>query len=91
MQQTRDGLLTPPQEPPKDDIVKVTKSFENGYKWFYWIAGLSLVNSVANFIKGNFSFVYIWIGYTNLRKLNLLQPAPVPQPAVIPSLENISN
>jgi hypothetical protein len=179
MQQTQDGLLTPPPEPPKDDIVKVTKSFENGYKWFYWIAGLSMVNSVAHLAKGEFSFVIglgitqivdgialaltehhpetsvviniiafifaaifagifalfglfagkkhgwafivglvlytldglifllvqdwmsvafhafafvcIWIGFTNLRKLNQLQPAPVPQPDIIPGLENVSN
>jgi hypothetical protein len=179
MQQTRDGLLVPPPEPPKQDIIKITKSFENGYKWFYWIAGLSMVNSVAHLAKGGFSFViglgmpqiveaiamalteehpqasiilkiivlifaaifagvfalFGWLaskkhgwafivgmilysldglifilvkdwmsiafhifaficiltGYLNLRKLNLLQPAPLPQPVVIPGLENISN
>jgi hypothetical protein len=179
MQQTKDGLLVPPPEPPRQDIVKITKSFENGYKWFYWIAGLSMVNSVAHLSKGEFSFViglgipqifdaialalvkdhpdatilvniiaflfsavfagvfalFGWLagkkhgwafivgltlysldglifllvkdwmsiafhvfafvciltGYTNLRKLNSLQPAPASQPTVIPGLENVNN
>ena len=65
MQQLRDGLLVPPQEPPKVDIVTITKSFENGSKWFYWIAGLSLVNSVAHLAKGEFSFV-IGLGITQI-------------------------
>jgi hypothetical protein len=65
MQQTQDGLLVPPQEPPNDDIIKITKSFENGYKWFYWIAGLSLINSAAHLAKSDFSFV-IGLGVTQI-------------------------
>jgi hypothetical protein len=65
MEQTHDDLPVPPQDQPKADIVKITKSFENGSKWFYWIAGLSLVNSVAHLAHANFSFV-IGLGITQI-------------------------
>lgn len=65
MQQISDGLLVPPQEPPNVEMVKIAKSFENGYKWFYWIAGLSLINSAAHLAKGDFSFV-IGLGITQI-------------------------
>ena len=65
MQLTHDGLLTPPPESPKDDPIKIAKSFENGSKWFYWIAGLSIINSVAHLAKGDFSFV-IGLGITQI-------------------------
>jgi hypothetical protein len=65
MAQIRDGLLVPPVEPPKVDINKLLKTFENGAKWFYWIAGLSLVNSGIHFARGNVSFV-IGLGITQI-------------------------
>ena len=57
MQQTKDGLLVPPPEPPKPDLDKLKRTFENGAKWFYWIAGLSLINSGLNLARSNFTFV----------------------------------
>jgi len=35
----------------------------SGARWFYWIAGLSLINSIIHFTKGNMSFV-IGLGTT---------------------------
>lgn len=37
----------------------------NGAKWFYWIAGLSLVNSMVVMFGGNFHFV-IGLGITSV-------------------------
>jgi uncharacterized RDD family membrane protein YckC len=39
------------------DTAKHTKVFEGGARWFYWIAGLSLVNSTAHAAGSQFSFV----------------------------------
>ena len=65
MQQTRDGLLVPPAEPAKVDINRITKSFESGSKWFYAIAGLSLINSVTHLARSNFTFV-VGLGVTQI-------------------------
>ncbi len=67
MQQIRDGLMVPPPETPavNVEIAKMARSYVNGYKWFYWIAGLSLINSAAHLAKGNFSFV-IGLGITQI-------------------------
>ncbi|MBN2019353.1 MAG: hypothetical protein JW749_03935 [Sedimentisphaerales bacterium] len=65
MDQTRDGLLITPQEPPKIDLTKHEKTFINGAKWFYWIAGLSLVNTAIHLARGNVTFV-VGLGITQI-------------------------
>jgi hypothetical protein len=65
MSQIQDGLLVPPQEQPKLDIIKQEKTFLNGAKWFYWIAGLSLVNTVIHLARGEVTFV-IGLGITQI-------------------------
>ncbi len=45
-----------------DDLAKRTKS---GANWFYWIAGLSLVNSIIFLFGGNVSFI-AGLGITQL-------------------------
>ena len=56
MVKIKNGLIVPPQEPPKLDINKQTRVFEGGAKWFYGIAVLSLVNTVLCFSKSNVRF-----------------------------------
>jgi hypothetical protein len=65
MQQIRDGLLVPSEEPAKADINKITKTFESGSKWFYAIAGLSLINSVIYLAHSNVTFV-VGLGITQI-------------------------
>jgi hypothetical protein len=65
MQQIRDGLLVPAAEPAKVDINKITKTFESGSKWFYAIAGLSIINSVTHLARSNFTFV-VGLGVTQI-------------------------
>ncbi len=65
MQQTKEGLLVPPPEPPKPDLDKLKRTFENGARWFYWIAGLSLINSVLHLARSSFTFV-IGLGITQI-------------------------
>jgi hypothetical protein len=57
MTETRDGLLVPPDDLTGIDTAKHAKAFEGGARWFYWIAALSLINSVAHFARSQFSFV----------------------------------
>ncbi|MCK4625530.1 MAG: hypothetical protein KAV00_09495 [Phycisphaerae bacterium] len=46
-------------------LSKLQKQFDNGAKWFYWIAGLSVVNSVIFLMDGSVSFV-VGLGITQL-------------------------
>lgn len=38
--------------------LRLEKEFKNGAGWFYWLAGLSLVNSVVALVGGNLNFVF---------------------------------
>lgn len=35
----------------------------NGISWFYWITGLSLINTCINVFDGGYSFI-VWLWYT---------------------------
>ncbi len=56
MVEIKDGLIVPPPEPPKFDIAKQTLIFQNGAKWFYGIAALSLVNTAMSLTQTNIRF-----------------------------------
>ena len=56
MVKIKDGLIVPSAEPPKFDIVKQTAIFQNGAKWFYGIAVLSLVNTAMSLTQANIRF-----------------------------------
>lgn len=53
------------QESPEKEIEKLTKTVKSGAYWFYWIAGLSLINSVLNIFHANRSFV-VGLGITQM-------------------------
>ncbi len=58
----------PPAQPkPADPVLlaKLERQFSSGAKWFYWIAGLSVVNTVIIFNEGDFTFV-IGLGITQV-------------------------
>lgn len=48
-----------------DAIAKATPEIVSGAKWFWWIVGLSLVNSVIAHTGGNTSFV-MGLGFTQV-------------------------
>ena len=40
-----------------EERLKLENRFKNGTDWFFWIAGLSLVNSIIVLVGGNWSFL----------------------------------
>jgi hypothetical protein len=61
--------LTQTADAPDDDIVvaiaKATAALKNGANWYYWIAGLSVVNSAIQFFEGQWSFI-VGLGVTQV-------------------------
>jgi hypothetical protein len=47
------------------DALRTENQFKNGANWFYWIAGLSLINSLILYVGGNISFI-VGFGITQL-------------------------
>lgn len=41
-----------------DPRVELEKRFKSGASWFYWVAGLSLVNSVVALFGGEWGFIF---------------------------------
>lgn len=55
---------TSPQNNPLIQEATIAAAYsDNGARWFYWIAGLSLVNTLISYFKGNLTFV-IGLGAT---------------------------
>lgn len=48
-----------------DEKFRLIRQHRNGSGWFYWIAGLSLVNVIMTIINGNWGFVF-GLGATDL-------------------------
>jgi hypothetical protein len=59
----------PALSPAEIALVQTRYRLENqlrgGANWFYWIAGLSLINSVINFFEGSLSFL-VGLGVTQV-------------------------
>jgi hypothetical protein len=64
MEGTPESALTEEQERAQE-IEKLRSAFVSGANWFFWIAGLSLVNSLIILFKGEWSFV-IGLGATQI-------------------------
>lgn len=47
------------------DDLELRRQISSGANWFYWIAGLSLVNSVISLFEGNWSFA-VGLGITQI-------------------------
>lgn len=63
-QNPNESVLTPEQDKQLQQI-QLENQFKRGVGWFYWIAGLSLVNSVMWLTGAEWSFV-IGLGATQL-------------------------
>src|SRR5437879_316354 len=62
-----DSYVPLPSPPTVDKIalVKASPSVQKAARWFWWIAGLSVVNSAVALGGGNFNFV-VGLGFTQL-------------------------
>ena len=58
----------------QDQVAQLAGRHKNGAGWFYWIAGLSLVNSIAQLMQAEWSFV-IGLGVTQIVDFLALQVA----------------
>lgn len=57
---------TPPQQGAiNPEIAGLVASMQSGASWFFWIAALSLINSIAAFSQSNFQFV-VGLGITQI-------------------------
>src|SRR3989339_1599161 len=65
MVQIENDTVMSPKEPVEQEIEKQIQIFKNGAKWFYWIAGLSLVNTTLSLIGGDIRFP-VGLGITQL-------------------------
>ncbi len=59
----QDASISPAQMTWVQERLKVENQFKNGASWFFWIAGLSIVNSLAYYAGVSWSFV-IGLGVT---------------------------
>ena len=63
------GTLNLSPEPEQEKIIadnyELINQVKSGANWFYWIAGLSLVNSLIFFFGGNWSF-FAGLGITQI-------------------------
>ena len=59
------GAINQEQSALMQSKIKLVKQFKRGANWFYWIAGLSLLNSVILMVGGGLNFL-IGLGATQL-------------------------
>jgi hypothetical protein len=48
-----------------EDTVRLARSFQSGANWFYWITGLSIINSIAILSGAQWAFV-VGLGITQI-------------------------
>jgi hypothetical protein len=65
MDQVRDTATPQPVQNPAEEQLKLESQFKNGANWFYWIAGLSVINSLILIFGGEISFI-VGLGITQL-------------------------
>ena len=46
-------------------IQEISQRMKSGANWFYWIAGLSLINSIVSIAGGNWNFI-VGLGVTQI-------------------------
>lgn len=57
-----DGI---PEGAPESELATLLQQLEGGSSWFYWIAALSVVNSLIMFFGGDLSFI-VGLGITQI-------------------------
>ncbi len=65
MEQTPESTRQDSATAPTEDLLKLRQSASSGASWFYWIAGLSLINSAVVLFGGEWSFI-VGLGVTQV-------------------------
>jgi len=58
MTEAQNETTVPPEQAAAFEMAKQTAAFKRGANWFYWIAGLSIVNSVISLLQGGVGFIF---------------------------------
>jgi hypothetical protein len=58
MAEAQNGMTVPPEQSPPVEFAKQAAAFKGGANWFYWIAGLSVVNSLISLFQGGWGFIF---------------------------------
>ncbi len=92
MNEDQNNYTEPEQTPPPPHAVDpalietkihLTNQLHSGAGWFYWIAGLSLVNTIVFFANANISFVY-GLGITEVT--NAIVPYLFPNGVIVAAI-----
>ncbi len=65
MTQAQNGMTIPPEREPTVELTRQAATLKNGANWFYWIAGLSIINSLISLFEGGWGFIF-GLGITQL-------------------------
>jgi hypothetical protein len=65
MTEAQGSMAVPPGDVAAAEFAKNTRAFRNGANWFYWIAGLSIVNSLVSLAQGTLGFI-VGLGVTQV-------------------------
>ena len=65
MTEAQDSSAIPPDDVAAAELARNMRAFKNGANWFYWIAGLSIVNSVVSLAQGTLGFI-VGLGVTQI-------------------------
>ena len=58
MTEAQNEMAVLPEQAAAFEMAKQTAAFKGGANWFYWIAGLSVVNSVISLLQGGLGFIF---------------------------------
>lgn len=58
MTEAQNEMAVPPEQSAAMELARQTGAFKGGANWFYWIAGLSVVNSVISLLQGGMGFIF---------------------------------
>jgi hypothetical protein len=56
--EARNGMTAPLEGAQAADMARQIRAFKNGANWFYWIAGLSVVNTLISLFQGTLGFIF---------------------------------
>ena len=58
MTEAQNEMAVPPEQSAAMEMARQTAAFKGGANWFYWIAGLSVANSLISLFQGGWGFIF---------------------------------
>ena len=58
MTEAQNEMTVPPEQSAAMEMARQTAAFKGGANWFYWIAGLSVANSLISLFQGGWGFIF---------------------------------